>query len=179
MPRSLLAFLIGFCAVLTAGWTALPKLLYTRQAQPVAFWHKTHAAKSGTADCASCHVLRDDGAFAGLPANEGCAGCHAEPMGTTPAEATLVNNYIKPQRETPWLVYARQPANVRFSHAIHARRAGLECSKCHGAHGDTDVVPVYLQNRISGYSRDLLSMGACEKCHREHHVDAGCLGCHQ
>jgi hypothetical protein len=194
VPRTLLAFVIGFGAALAAGWGAFPRVLYSTKAQPVEFRHKTHAAKSGTAECDSCHALREDGAFAGIPGNQGCAGCHGEPMGTTKAEATLVNNYIKPNRETPWLVYARQPANVRFSHAIHTRRAGLKCERCHGPHGESDVIRAYQENRISGYSRDIwgptmsrrgrakhegMKMGDCEGCHRERKVEAGCLGCHQ
>ena len=95
-----------------------------RKQQPVEFRHKTHAEKSGVADCNECHALREDGAFAGIPAMEKCAGCHSERIGESKAEATLVDNYIKPGHETPWLVYARQPANVWFSHAIHVKRGG-------------------------------------------------------
>jgi hypothetical protein len=179
MLRASLAFAIGLATALAAGWGVFPRVLYRGQAQPLEFRHKTHAAKSGSAECTSCHVLREDGEFAGLPSTDTCAGCHAEPMGTTKAEAALVADYVKPRRETPWLVYARQPANVRFSHAIHIRRAGLECKQCHGAHGDSDEVALYRQDRISGYSRTLLTMSACESCHRDRHVEAGCLGCHE
>ena len=80
------------------------------------------------AECSQCHGLRDDGTFAGIPAMETCAGCHSEKMGTSKAEATLVDTYIKPGQETPWLVYAQQPANVWFSHAIHVKRANLACT---------------------------------------------------
>ena len=47
MPRTLLAFAIGFGAALAAGWGAFPRALYQKQAQPLQFRHKTHAAKSG------------------------------------------------------------------------------------------------------------------------------------
>lgn len=194
MPRTLLAFAIGFGAALAAGWGAFPRALYQKQAQPLQFRHKTHAAKSGTSQCGDCHTLREDGAFAGIPGNQSCAGCHTDPMGTTKAEATLVNIYIKPKLETPWLVYAQQPSNVRFSHSIHVTRGKLECVRCHGAHGESDALRPYEVNRISGYSRDIwghslsrlhraknegMKMGDCEGCHRERKVEAGCLGCHQ
>ena len=194
MKRTLLAFVIGFGAALAAGWGGFPRLLYQQKAQPFEFRHKTHAAKSGTSDCGSCHAIREDGAFAGIPATASCAGCHSEPMGTTKAEATMVNNYVKSHRETPWLVYARQPSNVRFSHAIHTNRAGLKCEQCHGKQGDSDSMRLYEVNRISGYSRDIwghsmsrlrrqpgdgMKMGDCESCHHERGVEAGCLGCHQ
>lgn len=194
MPRTLLAFAIGFGAALAAGWGAFPRVLYQKKVQPIEFRHKTHAAKSGTSACGDCHALREDGAFAGIPATTSCAGCHGEPMGTTKAEAALVNDYVKPQRETPWLVYAQQPANVRFSHAIHTRLAGLKCEDCHGTQGETDALKPYEVNRISGYSRDIwgrsmsrlrraphegMKMADCEDCHRKRGVEAGCLGCHQ
>lgn len=179
MLRTGLWFGCGLVAMLLAGWAGLPRVLYTHQVQPVEFRHKTHATQSGNAECTACHSVREDGAFTGIPRMENCATCHAEPMGTSPAEATLVRTYAKAGRETPWLGYAREPANVRFSHAIHTTRAGLACSTCHGTQGESDALPVYQQNRISGYSRALLSMSDCEDCHRKRGFETGCLGCHQ
>jgi menaquinone reductase, multiheme cytochrome c subunit len=194
MSRGPIAFAAGFSAALLAGWLLFPRVLYTRQAQPLQFRHQTHAAKSGTAQCNDCHVLRGDGEFAGIPDVASCAGCHAEPMGTSKEEAILVNDFVKKNRQTPWLVYARQPANVRFSHAIHIKRAGLECRACHGGHGESDALRPYEVNRISGYSRDIwgdsisrlrhtdhpgMRMNDCEDCHRKHSLEVGCLGCHQ
>ena len=194
MTRDTLAFGLGLAVALTAGWVAFPRALYIQRQQPLQFHHKTHAEKSGTTQCSGCHVLRDDGEFAGIPPNDTCAACHTEKMGTSKAEAILVDNYIKPGQQPPWLVYARQPANVWFSHAIHVRRAGLACTECHSKYGETDEARTYEQNRISGYSRDIwghsisrlrraphegMKMGDCESCHRRHNIDAGCLGCHQ
>jgi menaquinone reductase, multiheme cytochrome c subunit len=194
MRRASLFFGLGLLTALAAGWIAFPRALYERRPQPFAFRHRTHAAKSGTAACNECHTLRDDGSFAGIPKVASCAGCHAEPMGSSRAEAELVAQYVKPGRETPWLVYSQQPANVRFSHAIHTRRAGLACKQCHGLQGESDEVRVYERNRISGYSRDIwgrslsrwrrgphdgMKMSDCVVCHRARGVEAGCLGCHQ
>jgi len=193
MRRTSVYFGLGVLVALAIGWLAFPRVIYTHQQQPLAFRHKTHAAKSGTSGCADCHSLREDGSFTGVPKNATCATCHAERMGTSPAEATLVDNFIKIGRETPWLVYARQPSNVRFSHAIHTKRAGIACTQCHADQGESDTVKVYEQNRISGYSRDIAGgsrfhfgrgphgtrMSDCEGCHRDRGVDVGCLGCHQ
>ena len=127
----------GFAAALAAGWGAFPRPLY-EDSRSRRIRHKTHAAKSATSDCMDCHTLRADGAFAGIPRTElRRLSCRAD--GHFAAEATLVNNYLKPNRETPWLVYARQPANVRFSHAIHVTRGQLECGRCHGAQGESDA----------------------------------------
>ena len=91
---------------LLVGWVAFPRVLYMQKHQPLDFLHKTHAEKSGLADCNECHTVRDDGTFAGLPAMEKCAGCHSEKVGESKAEATLVDSYITPGHETPWLVYS-------------------------------------------------------------------------
>jgi hypothetical protein len=177
--RGLAGFGIGAAAALIAGWLIFPRVLYVEQAQPFAFRHQTHAAKSGTTQCGDCHVMQADGEFAGTPALDGCAACHSDPMGSSQAEATMVKNYVKPQHPVNWGVRARQPANVRFSHAIHVKRGGLECSACHGAEGTSDAARPVELDRISGYSRETMSMSACEGCHRQLGFEAGCLGCHQ
>ncbi|HTY84264.1 MAG TPA: menaquinone reductase multiheme cytochrome c subunit QrcA [Silvibacterium sp.] len=194
ISRNATFFGLGLAAALLAGWLAFPRALYSSRQQPLPFLHKTHAEKSGLADCSSCHVLREDGSFAGIPPIDTCAGCHSDRIGTTPAEAILVDSYIKTGRQTPWLVYSRQPANVWFSHAIHVHRAGLACSECHADYGGSDETRLYQVNRISGYSRDIwghslsrlhrspgdgMKMSDCEDCHRRHNVEVGCLGCHQ
>lgn len=194
MARNTFVFGLGVAVALLVGWVAFPRALYVKKHQPLDFLHKTHAEKSGLADCNECHTLRDDGTFAGLPAMEKCAGCHSDKIGDSQAEAILVENYIKPGHETPWLVYARQPANVFFSHAIHVKRAGLNCTECHSSYGESDLVRLYEVNRISGYGRDIWGhsmsrlrraphegkkMSDCEGCHKRHNVEVGCLGCHQ
>ena len=123
--RNSFVFAFGLAIALFVGWVVFPRVLYSHKHQPLDFLHKTHAEKSGVADCAECHTIREDGTFAGLPAMEKCAACHSERVGESKAEAILVDSYIKPGHETPWLVYARQPANVWFSHAIHVKRANL------------------------------------------------------
>jgi menaquinone reductase, multiheme cytochrome c subunit len=194
MSRNSVVFGFGLIVSLFVGWVAFPRALYVKQQQPIEFRHKTHAEKSGITECAQCHIFRDDGEFAGLPSNDTCAACHADRIGTNPSEAKLVDSYIKPGQETPWLVYSRQPANVWFSHAIHVKRAGLNCTDCHGSYGESDQVRVFELNRISGYSRDIwghsmsrlrrapgdgMKMSDCEDCHRRHKIEVGCLGCHQ
>jgi len=192
--RNTFIFAFGVTVALVLGWIAFPRALYVRHNQPLEFRHKTHAEKSGVADCNECHALREDGAYAGIPPMEKCAGCHSERIGESKAEATLVNDYIKPGHGTPWLVYLKQPANVWFSHAIHVKRGGLACSECHSTYGESDGVKVYELNRISGYSRDIwghsmsrlrraphegMKMSDCEDCHHRHNVEVGCLGCHE
>jgi menaquinone reductase, multiheme cytochrome c subunit len=194
MSRNGLIFGFGVLVALLIGWVVFPRVLYSQKQQPLDFLHKTHAEKSGLADCNECHTPREDGTLAGLPAMEKCVGCHSEKVGQSASEAILVDRYIKPGQETPWLVYARQPANVWFSHAIHVKRAQLSCTECHATYGQSDQVRVYELNRISGYSRDIwghsisrlrraphegMKMSDCEGCHARRSVQVGCLGCHQ
>lgn len=194
MARNTFVFGLGVAVALLVGWVAFPQALYVKKHQPLDFLHKTHAEKSGMADCNECHTLREDGTFAGRPAMEKCAACHSDKIGESKAEAVLVDNYIKPGHETPWLVYARQPANVFFSHAIHLKRAGLKCAECHSTYGESDQLRLHEVNRISGYSRDICGhsmsrlrrvpnegkkMSDCEGCHKRNNVEVGCLGCHK
>jgi menaquinone reductase, multiheme cytochrome c subunit len=194
VKRNGLVFLVGVVIALIAGWAVFPRALYISRQQPLDFFHKTHAEKSGLTTCDSCHVLGSDGQFAGIPKNEVCTGCHADKLGTSESEALLVDDYLKQGEQPPWLIYSQQPANVWFSHAVHVKRAGLNCADCHGNYGQTDQLKVYEQNRITGYSRDIwghsmsrlrrapgdgMKMTDCENCHRRHHVEVGCLGCHQ
>ncbi|MBZ5682419.1 MAG: cytochrome c family protein [Acidobacteriia bacterium] len=194
MARTPLVFGLGLAVALLVGWVAFPRVLYVQRHQPLEFRHKTHAEKSGIVQCSECHAFRDDGTFAGIPSIAICTACHSERIGTTNAEATLVENYIKPGQETPWLVYARQPANVWFPHAVHVQRAALECRECHSPYGESDEVRIYQLNRVSGYSRDIwgpsisrlrraphegMKMSDCEDCHRRRNVEVGCIGCHQ
>jgi menaquinone reductase, multiheme cytochrome c subunit len=171
-------FLAGVLTALGAGWAGFPRLIYRTVPQPVNFSHKVHAEKAGS-KCEDCHALRSDGTFAGIPALEKCAGCHAAPMGTTPAEKAFLEEYVTPGREPRWGDYARQPENVFFSHAAHIRNGKVKCEDCHGAMGASDTLPPYRQDRVSGYSSQTMSMDACIDCHQRNHVVGTCLECHQ
>jgi len=178
--RALAAFATGTALALAFGWAAFPRLLYATSEQPLRFSHKTHASDKTGFGCADCHATSDDGRFAGIPRLESCAGCHAEPQGGTADEKRLVEEYVKPGREIEWLVYARQPENVRFPHAVHVKRAGIACERCHPGHGESDALPAHATNRITGYSRGLLKMSECEGCHAEHAASrTACLACHK
>lgn len=179
--RGKLLFAAGALLALGAGWTGFPRVIYKRQAQPVAFGHAVHAEKAGM-KCEDCHEIRADGSFAGIPRLEKCAGCHAAAMGTTDSEKQFVDHYVTPQREVQWAVYARQPENVYFSHAAHLKLAHLPCAACHRDQGQLDAQRPYEEDRISGYSRDIwrgMTMNDCVACHRRHGIENSCLDCHK
>lgn len=190
--RGFIPFAAGAVVALAAGWIAFPQAIYKSRPQPVNFSHKVHADKAG-AKCEDCHAFRADGSYAGAPSLDKCTGCHAVPMGNTEAEKRFIETYVTPNREPAWLSYAGQPMNVFFSHATHVKLAGMQCEQCHGAVGSSDGLRAQYQDRISGYSRDVLpvagwkragaghsmSMDDCVACHRQRGMEHSCLDCHQ
>ena len=102
---------------------------------------------------------------------------------------------MKPGKEIPWLVYARQPEHVFFPHAVHVKRAAIACERCHGPHGATDALRPFEANRVTGESRDVwgpslsrlrnptgqgMKMSDCEGCHAENgRARTACLTCHK
>lgn len=193
--RNRVAFLAGLLAALGAGWAGFPRAIYRSRPQPVDFSHKVHIDKAG-AKCEDCHNFRQDGSFAGLPMLDQCAACHAAPMGTTAEEKKFIDAYVTPHKEPLWLDYARQPENVAFSHITHVKRAQLKCERCHGNEGSAEHLRPFVDDRVSGYSRDIwgaggrpgMKMDDCVNCHRQNaHSGASsgpggersCLDCHK
>jgi hypothetical protein len=75
----LAAFFIGFVSHFFVGWVVFPLLLYAEKEQPIDFNHKVHVEELG--ECESCHYLREDGSFSGVPKLANCAECHEEMTG--------------------------------------------------------------------------------------------------
>ena len=194
MRKNVMIVAFGFAAALAAGWFAFPAMLYERSEQPMQFSHARHAGPDLGMACEDCHSFAADGRFQGVPRIASCAPCHQEPQGTTADEKLLVDRYVSQDAEVPWLVYARQPVNVHFSHAAHVRLAGIACERCHGPHGATDRLRPFERNRVSGYSRDIwgpslsrlrraewegMKMSDCQDCHRDRRIAGSCLTCHK
>ena len=175
----LMFFIFGFVASLIVGWVIFPKLLYSRKTQPINFNHALHAelVEEG---CESCHYFREDGSFSGVPTLAECVECHEEVNGTDPEEVKFVTRYVATDTEVPWLVYAKQPQCVFFSHAAHVKMAKMDCVACHGHIGESTELRIYEENRITGYSRDIwghdiagikknswdrMKMDDCADCH--------------
>jgi hypothetical protein len=192
MKFQFLWFLAGLCVTLFVGWVVFPYLLYERIEQPLQFSHKIHIETAGMS-CDNCHAFKEDGKFTGIPALSKCTECHSDVIGTSAQEKKLVEEYVKKNREIPWLVYARQPQNAYFSHASHIKLANISCEQCHNRHATTDSLRTYERNRITGYSRDIgrtsifrtaaswngLTMDDCADCHKKHNIPNTCLKCHK
>ncbi len=197
----ILFFILGLIASLIVGWVIFPKLLYSQKKQPVDFNHALHNEEVEDG-CESCHFLREDGTYSGVPKLAQCIDCHEEVNGEDPEEAKFVNEYVAKEREVPWLIYSRQPQNVFFSHAAHVKMAQMDCVTCHGHIGESESLRVYQENRISGYSIDIwgkniagikrnswdrMKMDDCSECHVRENVNqnsvqtlrGGCFVCHK
>ena len=194
-------FIIGFLIFLYLGWQVLPGFAYARKEQPVDFRHASHVDNVGLG-CDTCHFFYEDGNWAGIPALEVCADCHADTIGDSPEEKMFVEQYIKKNKEVEWALYFRQPQCVSFSHSAHVRRAKIACDTCHGPQGHSERPAVYMVNRVTKYSyivydpgvplnaltimgrkgEDVwgtLRMDECAECHRARGQSDACFICHK
>lgn len=184
-------FILAFVICFLSGTLLFPKLLYSKKEQPINFDHKLHVEQTG--DCESCHSLREDGSFNGIPKLAKCQECHTEtPLGESKDEAVFAEKYVAEGKEVPWYVYSKQPDCVFFSHAAHSK---MDCVTCHGPIGTSKTLKPYEENRITGYSRDIwgqniwgikknswdrMKMDDCAECHKKETGHQGyCFQCHK
>lgn len=197
-----LFFLLGFVAMLIFGWAIFPMLLYSSEPQPVLFSHAKHI-KAEDMECEQCHAFRDDGTFMGTANMTGdmegaCLNCHDnpdQPLGGDPREVEFLKNYVaKGVERIEWKVYSKQPPCVFFPHSVHVTKAEISCERCHGPVAEQDNPPIYQENRLTGYSRDIwgrslsglndnpwdsMKMSDCGDCHAERGTSNACFVCHK
>jgi hypothetical protein len=197
----ILFFILGLAASLILGWVIFPKVLYSQKKQPIDFNHALHVEEVDNG-CESCHYFREDGTYAGVPKLADCIDCHEEAMGESENEARFVEEYVAQGREVPWFIYSRQQDCVFFPHAAHVIKAQMDCVTCHGHIGESESLPIYEENRITGVSRDIwgrniagikrntwdrMKMDDCSECHVRENVNqnsvqtlkGGCFVCHK
>jgi hypothetical protein len=204
----LVYFGAGMIGALFLGWILFPIALYSEQTQPVNFSHAIHTDPDimegiqGDGDlerCLFCHPFRDDGTFSGIPKLETCMDCHDDPessLGETAEEALFLKEFVANEKQIPWLSYSRQPDCVFFPHIAHVKMGNMDCKTCHGDHAEADELPVYQENRLTGYSRniwgrniigyksntwDRMKMDDCAECHTAegHEENNACFVCHK
>lgn len=134
-------------------------------AQPLPFSHKTHAGLG--LKCLECHAIEAPGDYAGFPAESGCMACHIAIKAASPAIRTLAAAAAS-GKPMDWSRVYQVKEFVYFSHQVHHRQAGVECSECHGPVAERDVL----------FQETSLGMYACMKCHERHDAPNGCDTCH-
>lgn len=187
-------FLTGTIVMLIFGWVAFPYFVYKPNNQPLQFSHLAHTGDNVGLKCERCHNFERDGRFNGIPSTQICASCHFKPMGVSDEEKKLVEDFVKPGKEIPWIIYSKQPQNVFFSHATHVNLAGINCQTCHFGQAYTRNLRPAFVSRISGYSLDVfgknlldfpstpsrgMRMDDCSDCHHKRGVNDSCIDCHK
>ena len=200
--------LIGLISSLIIGWVIYPIALYSKQPQPMNFNHALHLnpdkvdgieGDTEAEKCLFCHAFRDDGTFSGIPRLAKCMECHDDPdspLGETQREKEFLKKYVANEKEIPWKSYYRQPDCVYFSHIAHVKMGEMDCQTCHGDHGETETLPSYRFNLLTGYSIniwgkniagyktntwDRMKMDDCAECHTKtgHEENNACFVCHK
>ena len=203
-------FILGLIGASIVGWIVFPAVLYSKHPQPINFNHALHLdsekvdgieGETKAEKCLSCHSFRDDGTFTGIPKLEKCTECHDDPespLGETPEEKAFMTEYVANEKEIPWYVYSKQPDCVYFSHIAHVKMGSIDCATCHGDFADNEKLPLYVKNRLTGYSRDIwgkrisgfywnkkfsdrMKMDDCARCHTEKDQEQNnaCFVCHK
>jgi len=164
---------MGLIALVWAPWLASGQTGYQGQVenlpiqvppQPILFSHKVHVG-AGT-KCLDCHTTADKKARAGLPKADQCMLCHAAIATDRPTIQDLAK-LAERGEDLKWVRVYRVPDFVFFNHANHLK-AGEQCSNCHGAVGERDV----LAKEVS------TSMIQCMNCHLERNTSRECHLCH-
>ncbi|MFQ5928548.1 MAG: cytochrome c3 family protein [Acidobacteriota bacterium] len=132
--------------------------------QPVAFSHKLHMQFG--LQCQICHRSTETADSAGLPNVSDCMICHRGIAVDRP-EVQKLSKYAREKKTIQWMRVYQIPYYVFFSHRNH-RRAGIDCSACHGK----------VQERKVLWREKDLSMAACIECHRSHKASIECHLCH-
>jgi len=202
----LIYFLAGLIPALFVGWILFPMALYSGHEQPVEFSHAIHSSpdigiegETEVERCLYCHGFREDGTFVGIPRLKKCMECHDDPelpLGEEREEERFLKEYVANEKEIGWLSYYRQPDCVYFSHVAHVKMGKLACGTCHGDHGQTETLPLYKKNRLTGYSIniwgkniagykantwDRMKMDDCAECHTQkgYKENNACFVCHK
>jgi len=131
--------------------------------QPVKFSDKVHAGENGI-DCKYCHTTVEQGKSAGIPATNLCMNCHIiirEGTHSGKFEIAKVVSAVEKGEPIEWIRIHNLPEHVFFSHAVHVGSGKIDCTQCHGAVNEMDIMK----------QQNDLSMGWCVNCHRETKVD--------
>ncbi len=133
--------------------------------QPIPFNHKQHVSLG--VKCGDCHTMRKPGFAAGYPGEATCMGCHVTVKKDSAAIQKLAE-FAKSKQPVPWVKVYRVPDYVWFSHELHNKEAGIECTECHGQVAERELI----------VKEKSTSMKACMDCHDQRKASNECDVCH-
>jgi hypothetical protein len=166
MLRTLL--IAGYFGFFLTAFAGLGHLWHGRMIpdQPIAFSHVQHAGILAL-PCTFCHIHVENSPQAGVPPLEICMSCHQTIAVDRPEIRKLTRHWEEGQPIYWERVYA-VPDFILFNHKRHVRQ-GVECTACHGAVAQMEVV----------YRVVPLEMGWCVSCHRSWQAPTDCMTCHR
>lgn len=131
--------------------------------QPIKFSHKVHSGQNQI-DCFYCHSTAEYSKMASVPPVQVCINCHilvAEGSNSGRYEIDKLKKAYAEKVPIEWIRVHNLPDHVYFNHAQHVAAGKLDCTECHGAVIEMDVLKQV----------EDLSMGWCIDCHRTREVD--------
>jgi hypothetical protein len=134
--------------------------------QPISFSHKKHSPLN--LKCAECHGNPDPGEAITMPAASKCMLCHVAVAKDSP-EIQKLASFAKGKQDVPWVLVAKIPSWVFFSHRSHLD-ADQKCESCHGQAAAMEVMV---------RETNVTTMGGCVSCHQKMGGPTGCLACHE
>jgi hypothetical protein len=94
--------------------------------------------------------------------------CHVAVAKDSPDIQKLAK-LAKLKQDVPWVLVAKIPSWVFFSHRTH-READETCESCHGPVANREVML---------RETNVTTMGGCVNCHEKNGGPTGCLACHE
>jgi hypothetical protein len=138
--------------------------------QPINFSHVIHVQQNKM-ECQYCHWSVGKAAYAAIPEEETCMGCHGALIAGKSEQGKKdiekLKDYYKRGEPIPWVKVHVFPDHAKFNHKRHVK-AGVSCQECHGQIPEMEKV-----ERVSS-----MKMGWCISCHRERGASIDCLTCH-
>jgi hypothetical protein len=138
--------------------------------QPINFSHVIHVQQNKM-ECQYCHWSVSKAAYAAIPEEETCMGCHGALVAGKSEQGKKdiekLKDYYKRGEPIPWVKVHVMPDYLKFNHKRHVK-AGVACQECHGQVPEMEKV-----ERVSS-----MKMGWCIDCHRQKGASIDCLACH-
>ena len=165
---ALVSLFVGGALLAVWDLRAFPEYVHV-SSKKIPFSHRKHGENLGL-ECSKCHPGADGGMRASMPARADCMDCHNLPLSESP-EIEKLDRALPEAPDAPFAFESLLPANVVFSHGVHAA-ANVPCETCHGS-----------AEEIDAGRRPDIRMRECLACHRGERgfpkASTDCARCHR